>query len=398
MAVIPKNLNSSGPFRCKIFCFCFAVFLSGIPFLSGCSKEVSGEGKGGDPRKNVAVPVLVAPVVEKPVPVELRAIGNVQAYATVAVKAQVTGELTSVQFKEGQEVKKGDLLFTIDPRPFEAKLKQAEANLAKERAQMQNARRQAQRYGSVARKGYVSAEQYDQVAANAEALEASVRADEAAVESARLELKYCSIRSPLDGIAGAVKMDRGNIVKASDKDNVLVVINQVRPIYVCFSVPEQHLPQLKKHMATRKLEVLATIPGEEDHPSRGELSFLDNTVDMATGTIQLKATFSNADKVLWPGQFVNVLLKLTTQEGALVVPGEAIQTGQDGPYVYVVKPDLTVEYRPVVLGRSTENAVVVEKGISVGEKVVMEGQLRLAPGMQVKIVDEEAGRSEENHP
>ncbi|WP_244082117.1 efflux RND transporter periplasmic adaptor subunit [Desulforhabdus sp. TSK] len=380
------------PFR-HALCLFAILSLALAPLLWGCSKAASGDARGKDAGKSPVVPVLAGTAVEKTVPVELRAIGNVQPYATVAIKAQVTGELVSVQFKEGQEVKKGDLLFTIDPRPFEAKLRQAEANLARDRAQLQNARKQAERYSSVAQKGYVSAEQFDQITANAAALEASVKAGEAAVESARLELKYCSIRSPLDGVAGVVKIDQGNIVKASDKDNVLVVINQVRPIYVSFSVPEQNLFSLRKYMASQKLEVTATVPGGEDRPPRGELTFLDNTVDPATGTIQLKATFANTEKLLWPGQFVNVLLRLTTLEGAVVIPGEAVQTGQEGPYVYVVKPDFTVEYRKVVLGRPVDNEIVILQGLAPGEKVVTDGQLRLAPGTQVKILDPQAGES-----
>jgi multidrug efflux system membrane fusion protein len=369
-----------------------------FPFLWSCSKDAHSDARGKDPGKNVVVPILAGVAVEKTVPVELRAIGNVQPYATVAIKAQVTGELISVQLKEGQEVRKGDLLFTIDPRPFEAKLRQAEANVARDRAQLQNARKLAERYNSVAQKGYVSAEQFDQITANAAALEASVRAGEAAVESARLELKYCSIRSPLDGVAGVIKIDQGNIVKASDKDNVLVVINQVRPIYVSFSVPEQNLVSLRKYRASQKLEVTATVPGGEGRLPQGELTFLDNAVDSATGTIQLKATFANAEKVLWPGQFVNVLLRLTTLESAVVIPGEAVQTGQEGPYVYVVKPDLTVEYRKVVLGRPVENEIVVDQGVASGEKVVTDGQLRLAPEARVKILDSGTKESEGRRP
>ncbi len=378
--------------------FVFIVgLLAVLGLLSACSRNASGKPKAED-RKKVSVPVTIGTAVKKTVPVQLQAIGNVQAFSTVSVKAQVSGELVAVHFKEGQRVNRGDLIFTIDPRPFEMQVRQAEANLARNRAQLQNALRQVERYSSLAKKGYVAEEMYDQVRTNAAALEASVSADEAAVEKAKLELKYCFIRSPVTGYTGELKVHQGNLIKANDNDKPLVTINQTSPIYVVFAVPEQNLPELKKHMATRKLEVLATVPGNEGYPVRGKLSLLDNTVDRTTGTIQLKATYANADQALWPGQFVNVILELTTQPDAVVLPSQALQTGQDSQYVFVVKPDLTVEYRLVVVGRTVDNEVVIEKGISPGEKVVTDGQLRLAPGAKVKIIEDieksskEAGR------
>ena len=324
----------------------------------------------------------------KTVPEQLRAIGNVQAYATVLIRSRVGGELVGVHFKEGEEVKTGELLFTIDPRPFEAALKQAEANLAKNRAQLQHAHKQAERYASVVKKGYVSEDQNDQILANAATLEAAVRADEAAVENARLDLKYCTIRSPITGVPGQLKVDRGNLIKAGDNDNPMVTIKQTSPIFVLFSVPEPYLPELKKHMATHSLEVLVAVPGNEEHPLRGELTFLDNAVDQTTGTILLRATFSNQDRVLWPGQFVNVTLTLTTQPNAVVIPSRAVQTGQQGRYVFVVTPESTAEYRPVVLARTVDGEAVIQKGVSPGEKVVTDGQLRLTQGAQVTIVEE----------
>ncbi|HOV87179.1 MAG TPA: efflux RND transporter periplasmic adaptor subunit [Syntrophobacteraceae bacterium] len=364
--------------------------------LSGCSKDAAGNPKGEDPRKKTAIPVTVAEAEQKNVPIQLRAIGNVQAYNTVTIRAQITGELLAVHFKEGQEVKKGDLLFTIDPRPFEARLKQAEALLAKERAQLANARKQVERYGSVVKRGYVPEEQFDQISANAAALEAAVRADEAAVEMARLELKYCYIRSPINGTMGEVKVHQGNLIKANDNDNPMVTIRQVSPIYVSFSIPERDLPAVKKYMATGKLGVTSLVPGLESDPVQGELDFVDNTVDPKTGTIQLKAVYENRDKKLWPGQFVHVVLTLATQYDAVVLPSQAVQTGQGGQYVFVVKPDFTVDYRPVTAGRILDRDIVIEKGIAPGEMAVTDGHLRLAPGSKVSLVENNGKKTQES--
>ncbi len=355
--------------------------------VAGCSGDASGTASAQS-RAKPDVPVVVSPAVQKDVPVQIKAIGRVQAYSTVVVKAQVAGELLSVHFKEGVYVKKGDLLFTIDPRPFEAQLKQAEANLAKDRAQLANARKQSERYGSVVKKGYVSQEQFDVIVSNAAALEATVRASEAAVENARLSLKYCFIKSPIDGCAGEVKVHAGNVIKSIDEEKPLVTINQTSPIFVSFAVPEQHLAAIKQRMAAGKLEVTATVPGIEDSPARGELTFLDNAVDFSTSTIQLKAQFVNADKILWPGQFANVSLTLAQRQGAIIVPFEAVQAGQQGQYVFVLKPDSTVEYRVVFPGKTIGNDIIIEKGIAAGEKVVTDGQFRLGNGTKVKLVEQ----------
>jgi multidrug efflux system membrane fusion protein len=360
--------------------------LAAAMLIHACSDDATGKAKAEDPRKKMIVPVLVGTAVERIVPIQVRAIGNVEASARVVIKAQVAGELTAVHFREGQFVKKGDLLFTIDPRPFEARLKQAEANLAKGRAQLRNARKQVERYGSVVRKGYVAEDQYDQVLANSAALEATVRAEEAAVEQARLELKYTSIRSPIHGSTGDLKLDAGNIIKANDNDQPMVSINQVTPVHVVFSIPEQNLAEIKGHMAGGRLDVAASAPGDPGEPVTGELTFLDNQVDSTTGTIQLKGTFPNEDLRLWPGQFVNVVLRLSEESG-VVVPSQAVQTGQQGAYVYVVKADMTVDWRAVELGRSVDQEVVVKTGVVAGDRVVTEGQLRLAPGVQVKVSD-----------
>ncbi len=353
------------------------------------------------------------PVVQRDVPVQVRAIGNVQAYATVSILSQISGEVVDVHFKEGQDVRTGDLLMTIDPRPFqaalsqaraqlsqhEAQVAQAEANLARDTAQHENAKVEEDRYKRLVDGGMIAREQYDQIRTNelslaatikadqaaVETARAVVRADEAAVENARLQLAYTEMRSPIDGRTGNLLIHKGNVVKANDVGNPLVVINRVHPIYVTFSVPEQELERIKRYRAIGTLRVEALPQGQPDRPVRGDLSFVNNTVDMATGTIQLKATFENADNTLWPGQFVAVTLTLTTDPRAIVVPSQAIQTGQQGAYVFVVKPDLTVEPRPVTPGLVDGRDTVITKGLAPGERVVTDGQLRLVPGARVDI-------------
>jgi multidrug efflux system membrane fusion protein len=325
----------------------------------------------------------VADVRQKTVPVEVHAIGNVEAYSTVSVKSQVEGIIEGVHFTEGQDVRQGDLLFTIDFRPFETALRQAEANLARDIALEKNAQAQAERYTKLFEAGIVSQEQYDQFRTSAESYEAAVRADKAAVERAKLELGYCTIRSPLAGRTGRLIVHQGNLVKAN-ADTPLVVINQISPIYVNFSVPEENLSTIRKYGAAGKLRVEAAAP-DVPQPAEGLLTFVDNTVDNTTGTVKLKGTFENRDRRLWPGQFVNVKLKLTTQPNAIVVPSQAVQSGQAGQYVFVVKPDLTAESRLVIVSRSVDGESVVEKGLQPDERVVVDGQLRLAPGMKVEI-------------
>lgn len=352
---------------------------------AGCSGKAS-EKHAADPKHRAAMPVTIAQAVEKAMPIELQAVGTVEAYATVTVKAQVEGPLTGVHLREGQCVRSGDLLFTIDPQPFEVQIKQMQANLARDKAQLDNARSVLKRNAAVVGKGYVSKEKYDQAVANAAALEATVRADEAAAEKARIELNYCFIRSPITGCAGEVYVDRGNLVKANDADHPLVVIKQIAPIKVGFSVPERYLPEIKKYSSAGKLTVLATPPGHEVEPIKGELSFVDNIVNTATGTILLKATFANADRTLWPGQFVNATLQLASHPHTVVVPSQAVQTGQNGQYVFILKPDLTVEFRRVTAGQTVDGETVIEKGVQPGEKVVTDGQLRLFTGARVQIV------------
>jgi len=382
-------------------------------FSSGCSNEKSNKPV------SAPIPITVGTVSQKTVPIELRVVGNVQAYSTVTMKSKVGGELTRVHFTEGQHVRKGDLLFTIDPRPYEAALKlaearlesnlaqvqQAKANLERDLARAKNAEDEARRYESLIEKGVVARQQYEKVRADADASEATVRADraaienaeaavnadKAAVESARIQLGYCFIRSPIDGRTGSLLIQRGSIVKAEDVN--LVVINQIIPIDVAFSVPEQHLQEIKKYMALGKIQVDALVPSNNERPEKGTVTFVDNAVDTSTGTIRLKGTFANHERKLWPGQFVNVVLTLTREPNTIVVPSQAIQTGQQGHYVFVIKQDMTVEPRPVVVGRSVNSETVVQKGLVADEKVVTDGQLRLYPGARVEIKNSDSANA-----
>lgn len=374
------------------------------PILKGCLITLFGfsllgpiacSDRGKDPsnmKKERPVPVTVSMAEGKAVPVQLTAIGNVEAYATVAIKARISGELKEVHFKEGQDVAQGTLLFTIDPDPFEADLKRAQANLAKNVALAKKAEEDLRRYSDLVKKDYISREQYEQSVTNLEALKAQIKADQAAVETVRLLVTYCSIRAPITGRTGTLLADKGNMIKANDDNKNMVIINQIQPIYVAFSLPEQTLPEIKKYSAAGKLKIKALISKDEEHPEEGLITFIDNTVDRTTGTIRLKGTFPNKDRKLWPGQFVNVVLGLTIQANAIVVPSQAVQTGIDGQYVFVVKPNLIVETRPVVIGRSLDGMIVVEKGLQAGEKVVTDGQFLLVPGSKVQIKNGPAGK------
>lgn len=355
-----------------------AVLASILVLLASCTGT-----KAAAPTPS-AVPVLAATVEQKNVPQQVRAIGNVDPYSTVSVKTQITGELTGVFFKEGEEVKKGQLLFELDKRPYEAALKQAEGALAKDEAQLANARLQAQRYAELHNAGVVSKEQNDQMQSNYDALEAAVTADKAAVQNARVQLIYCSIYSPINGRTGTLVLHRGNMIKANDNP-ALVTINQVEPIYVSFMVPEQFLAEIKKYASEGKLRVQAEIPNDSRGPVGGTLSFIDNSVDQATGTIKLKGEFPNTDRRLWPGQFVKAILTLHDQPNAIVVPSQAIQNGQQGQFVFVIKDDMTVEARPVSITETADGQVIVQKGLVPGERVVTDGQLRLVPGTKVQI-------------
>ncbi|MCX5675062.1 MAG: efflux RND transporter periplasmic adaptor subunit [Planctomycetota bacterium] len=350
---------------------------------AGCNKEAPSGGKSSGAAAESAAPVLVAAVEQRDAPVDLRVFGFVEANLRVAVASQITGNLMMVHFKEGQSVRKGDRLFSIDPRPFEAALRQAEANLARDKAQHENAVKEAQRQKALLEKGITSQDEYDTAQTAADALAGTLRADQAAIERATIDLGYCSIYSPMDARTGAWMVHPGNLVTANE--TILVVLNQVRPIQVSFHVPQENLAEIQKQMAARPLQVQALIPGGEDQPEIGTLTFVDNTVDRTTGMVQMKATFANPRERLWPGLYINVVMTLATQPNAVVVASRAIQAGQKGMYVFVVKADDTVEARPVKIDRSLGDDTVISQGLAPGERVVTDGQLRLVPGAKVAV-------------
>lgn len=351
---------------------------AGAALLFVACGKAQGENTAPPP-----VPVVIASVTLKDVPVEIRAVGSVEALATVSVRPLAGGEITAVHFREGDEVKAGDLLFTLDPRPYEAALAQAESNLARDQAQARNAEAEARRAEELYGQGILSKEQHDSLRATAGALAATVRADEAAAQTARLQLAYCSIRSPIAGRTGSLLIKAGNVVKAID-GGPLVVINQIDPVYVSFTVPEARFAEVKAAATARRLAVEAVIPGEEAKPVRGELSFYDNEVDRSTGTLRLRGIFSNPSRRLWPGQFVAARLVVDVRRDAVVVPSQAVQDGQSGPYLFVMKQDRTVEMRQVVVSPAGQGELVVEKGVANGETIVTDGQLRLVPGAKVE--------------
>jgi multidrug efflux system membrane fusion protein len=388
--------------------------------LAGCSQDgvsasgAPGGGKGGKKGGGGGdVPVTVAVVSQKNVPVEINVIGNVEAYSTISVKAQIGGELTNVYFHEGDFVKKGDLLFAIDKRPFEASLSQAMATIAKDEAALGQARAnlardnanlhyqqsQANRYAELFKGGIISKDQSEQLSATADATAQAVAADEAAiksaqagieaskaaVEQARVQLSYTEIKSPIDGRTGNLNVKQGNLLAPNGAE--LMTITEVEPIYVTFSVPEAQLNDIKRFMGERKLEVRARTQDESAVEETGVLTFVDNSVDAATGTIKLKGTFSNTDRKLWPGQFVRVTLRMSMRSNAIVVPNQAIQTGQNGTFVYVVRPNRTVEVRDITASLRVDQDMVVDSGLQAGETVVTEGQLRLAPDSRVAVRD-----------
>lgn len=348
----------------------FAVFL----LCAACT------AKKDKPKAKPPVPVKVVQALQKDVPVQVKAIGNIEAYTSVAIKSQVSGQIARIHFTEGSDVQKGDLLISIDPEPFQATVSQFEAALAKDQAQARFAADQAKRYEGLLKDGIVTHDQYDLLKSNAESLAASVAADRAAIKNAKIQLGYCSIRSPISGRTGTIALQPGNLVKANDLP--LVTINQVSPIYATFSIPEKMLTEVKRAMAAGQLKIEALIPNEAGSTEIGTISFLDNAVNPATGTIKLKGVFANKSRKLWPGQFTDVLMTLGQRKNAVVVPTQAIQTSQQGEFVYVAKPDNTVEMRQVTATAAGEETVV-EKGLTEGESVVVDGQLRLTPGASV---------------
>lgn len=352
----------------------FSLVLLG---LAGCTEHAA------PPPPAVVVPVMVAKAVEKNVPVQLNAIGTGQAYSTVSIESQVAGIVSAVHYTQGQFVKKGDLLVSLDSRPYQAALALAQANLTKDQANLELADVQAQRYQKLFQSGVVPKEQVDQYVATAAADKAAVEADKASVETARLNVSFCSIYAPINGRTGAQLIYPGTVVKADDVP-VLVVINQISPIYVNFSVAQQYLGEIKKYMGKGRLAIQAT-PSDSPTAEHGYLSFVNNTVDANTGTIQLNGTFANSDLRLWPGEFVNVTLRLSEQENATVVPSQAVMTGQQGDYLFVVTPQLTVNLRDVKVTRTVNGQSVIADGVKPGETVVTDGQVRLIDGSKISI-------------
>jgi membrane fusion protein, multidrug efflux system len=356
------------------------------------STPPSGRGGGGAAGQAAAVPVTVATAVEKPMPITIQGIGTVIAASTVSVRAQITGEMTSVNFKEGEDVAQGQILVTLDKRPFEAALQQAQATLDKDTAQAANARAQSARYQDLLERGIATREQVDTMRTQAAALEATVAADRANVETAKVQLTYATITAPMSGRTGLLQVHPGNLVRAQDTQ-AIVTINKVTPVYVSFSVPEAQLPALKRYIAAQgTLPASAIAPTENGRPSLGRINFIDNAVDPTTGTIKVKGTFANEDRRLWPGQFVNVTVTLTSEAHAIVVPSPAVQTGQQGTYVFAVKSDHTVELRPVTVARVAGDETVVQSGVSAGDVVVTDGHLRLVPGSRISVKDANASK------
>ena len=348
--------------------------------LLACTRD---DGPSGN-KKNAPppAPVLVAKVERRTVPVTVRAIGNVEAIDTVAVKSRIDGEIVAVEVRDGQDVTKGQLLFELDPRFLEAQVRQLEATQKKDEALLSNAESTERRYADLLSKNFISEEAYTQAKANKEAAAATVAADRAAVESAQVQLSYTRMYAPFNGRAGRVTLQLGNTVKANDTIS-MVVINRVEPIYVTFSIPEQYLPQIRSYGVKSGLEVRAAPQGAAGPGATGRLTFIDNAVDMQTGTIKLRATFPNQDRQLWPGQFVSVILTLREQPDAVVVPPEAVENGPNGQYVFVVKPDMSAEVRNIVVDRNEGSYTVVAKGLEAGEIIITSGQLRVVPGGKV---------------
>lgn len=331
---------------------------------------------------NPAQTVVASTVARADVPIQITGIGTVQPIATVLVKSRLDGQIAKIAFKEGQEVKAGDLLFSLDDRALVAQLRQTEANLARDRAQLLRAQQELRRQQDLEKRDYASRQKLEQSQADAAALDATLKASEAAVENARVLLSYATIRSPIDGRTGSISLKEGNVIKSNDQP--LVTITQMRPIYVGFTIPERNLGAVRTALAEGAVSVSVSPPTDASAIETGVLTFIDNQVDTATGTIALKATFENSRNTLWPGQFLQVTMTLGIQRNATVVPSASLQTGQQGVYVFVIKPDSTAEVRPVTVERVQGNMSVVSKGLEVGERVVLEGQLRLTNGTRVE--------------
>ncbi len=377
-ATVPVTLSGDTLFRLAV-CLLLALTLA----LAGCSSDQPGKGQKGGSGKNTAIMVTTALCRTQDVPVIIEATGRVEASATVGIRSQINGTLETIHFTEGQEVQKGDLLFSIDRRPSLAQIKAKEALLAKNRAELANARKEHDRYLPAAKSGYVSQEQADLATTKVASLAATVQADEAALDSARLDLQFCSLTAPFSGLAGEIQADAGNLIQAN-ASTPLVTINRISPITVAFDVSGKALSEVQRYQTKKALEVQVELPGNDGGTASGALTFVDNSIDPATDTIRLKADFANTGKELWPGQLVPVSLRLTTREAAMVIPSQAVQTGPEGTYVYIVRRDSTVEYRQVVPGTKSGGETVIEEGLKPGERVVTDGHLQLVNGGRVE--------------
>jgi multidrug efflux system membrane fusion protein len=364
------------------------ILLAALFALTGCGEKAAAPSAGGGGKRGGggSVPVVAGQAKVKIVPLVIEAIGAVEPMRTTAVRSQVTGILTKIAIKEGQDVKEGDLLFEIDSRPFKNALQSAEADLQKARVQLETARAQVARYRSLTTEQMVSKEQFEKISDTARSLEAEVLADESRVSTAKLQLEYCSIRAPLTGRTGNMTIHEGDLVRVNDAGGLLLTINQLNPIYVTFGVPQQYLAALTRYRSSGTLKVSVVPPGLDEKPEVGELTFMDNMVDSSTGTLKLKATFANAGQRLWPGQFATVTVTLAAPE-ALTVPSNAVQTSQSGQHVYVIGADKNAELRPIVVERIYEGDAVISKGLTAGETIVVDGQLRVLPGKPVEIKD-----------
>jgi membrane fusion protein, multidrug efflux system len=362
------------------------LFLS-LCALSGCghkqaSQAASPSGVSGAGRP--PAPVVVSTVEQRNVPVQITAIGNVESYQTVQIRSQVNGQIETIHFKEGQDVRQGQLLYSLDKRPFQAALEQAQGNLKRDEAQAANAKSQAARYTDLENQGVISHEQADLQRTQASANSAAVYADQAAVDAASVQLQYTDIYAPIDARAGALMMNVGNLVKANDTP-FLVQLNQIAPIYVTYTIPEARLSEVRQFVATKRLKVIAYPKGQHSNNAEGLLTFIDNGVDPQTATIKLKATFPNKDRRLWPGEFVDVVLNLSTLDNAITVPTKAVQSGQQGDYVYVVSKDGTATAHPVTTVGTYQNLTIVKSGLNPGDTVIVDGQIRVAPNGKVVV-------------
>jgi membrane fusion protein, multidrug efflux system len=388
------NDQSAGNFKDFVMRLASGLVL-GLVVSATVAAVACSEGQAVQPQQDApppAVPVTATAAVRKDMPLEVSVIGTVEAYSTVAVRAQMTGELTSVNFQQGDDVRAGQELFTLDRRPLEAAMQQAAANLERDSAQAANAKVIVQRYEELVQRGIVAREQRDTARATVAALEGTLAADRAALENAKVQLQYATIRAPISGRTGALMVSVGNLVRANDQ-TPLVVINQVTPIYVSFAFPEALLSDLRRYRAQGSLRVEASLTSGDGSRAVGRITFVDNAVDQTTGTIKIKGTFPNEDRWLWPGQFVNVVVRLATESAAIVVPSIAVQTGPSGDYVFLVKADETVELRPITVARVAGTESVIRDGLAAGDRVVTDGHLRLVPGSRVSLRDAGAAKA-----